>query len=361
MKFPKKTTKLLLLVLVFFCSKNYGQDLLKVAVVGLSHDHANVIMNEWKQKKVIILGIAEADKNLIRRYQKDYGLPDSLFFGDVKTMLDHIKPDAVLAYNPISEHLSVAEVCLPMKIPLMVEKPLAINTDQARRMAKLATENKTLLLTNYETTWYGSNQTLKDKVSMEGFGKIKKMIAKDGHEGPREIGCSKEFLAWLTDPEKNGGGALMDFGCYGANLMTWLQDGARPLAVTAVTRKMKPEVYTKVEDDATIILEYKDAIGIIEASWDWPYSIKGLQVYGSERSYNAINGTTLIQNDNPIKSQNINLTEYYYKDHLSYLRAVLDGKIKPENDLSSLSNNLIVVEILEAAKKSAKEGRRIQF
>ena len=124
---------------------------------------------------------------------------------------------------------------------------------------------------------------------------------------------------------------------------------------------MKPGLYPNVEDDATIILEYKDAVGIIEASWNWPYSIKGLQVYGSERSYNAINGTTLIENNSPVEYHNIGLTEDYYKDHLSYLKAVLNGGIDPQNDLSSLSNNLIVVEILEAAKKSAKEGRRIQF
>src|SRR5688572_7644222 len=146
MKYPR-IPKLLLPILVFLCFKNYGQELLKVAVVGLSHDHAHVIMNEGKQKKVTILGIAETDKNLIRRYQKEYSLPDSLFFNDVRSMLDRIRPDAVLAYNPISEHLSVAEVCLPMKIPLMVEKPLAINTEQAQRMAKLSTENKTPLLT----------------------------------------------------------------------------------------------------------------------------------------------------------------------------------------------------------------------
>ena len=159
-------------------------------------------MNEYKQKKVHILGIVEKDKNLIRRYQKEYNLPDAVFFNDLKTMLENIRPDAVLAYNPISEHLEVAEACLPLKIPVMVEKPLAINMDQARRMAKLANENNTPLLTNYETTWYGSNQTIKDKLSSGEFGEIKKMIAKDGHQDPREIGCSEEFLAWLTDPKK---------------------------------------------------------------------------------------------------------------------------------------------------------------
>lgn len=357
-----KTRALLLLVALFFCHfKSHSQELLNVAVAGLSHDHAHVIMNEYRQEKVNIIGIAETDQNLIDRYKKAYNLPDSLFFDNPKTMLKNIKPDAVLAYNPTSEHLTVAEICLPMKIPLMVEKPLAINTKRAQEMAKLARENNTPLLTNYETTWYASNQTIKDIVESEDFGEIKKMIAKDGHEGPKEIGCSPEFLSWLTDPEKNGGGALMDFGCYGANLMTWLQEGKRPIAVTAILRNFKPELYPKVEDDATIILEYENSIGIIEASWNWSYSIKDFQVYGSDKSYHAVNGKTLIKKKTHTDSEQIKLTENYYQDHLTYLKAVLAGKIKAENDLSSLSNNLIVVEILEAAKKSAKEGRRIKL
>lgn len=46
----------------------------------------------------------------------------------------------------------------------------------------------------------------------------------DGHQGPVEIKCSEEFLRWLTDPVLNGGGAVTDFGCYGANLATWFFD-----------------------------------------------------------------------------------------------------------------------------------------
>src|SRR5690606_13650926 len=145
-------------------------------------------------------------------------LPDALFYVTVDEMLQNTQPGVVLAYNPISEHIYVAERCLPRKIPLMVEKPLAINNKQARPSAALSRENNTPVFTNYETTWYGSNQMLKQQAERKGFGAVKRMIAKDGHQGPKEIGCSKDFLNWLTDPEKNGAGALMDFGCYGANL-----------------------------------------------------------------------------------------------------------------------------------------------
>lgn len=345
----------------FFTTQIFSQDLLNVTVVGLSHDHAHVIMNEYKQHKVNIIGISESDQNLIDRYKKSYNIPDSLFYTSVEAMLTNVKPDAVLAYNPISEHIDVARICLPMELPLMVEKPLAMNLSQAKEMAVLSREYNTPLLTNYETTWYASNQTLKDKVSQNDFGIIKKMIARDGHEGPKEIGCSKEFLNWLTDPDKNGGGAIVDFGCYGANLMTWLQNGKKPIAVTAVTRNFKPTIYPDVDDDATILLEYENAIGIIQASWDWSYSLKDLQIFGSNSSYEAINGNTLMKNESHTEKIEILLKTNLYKDHLTYLKAILNGQIISTNDLSSLENNLIVVEILDAAKKSAKTGEKIKL
>jgi predicted dehydrogenase len=184
------------------------------------------------------------------------------------------------------------------------------------------------------------------------------MTVHDGHNGPKEIGCSPDFLNWLTDPVKNGGGALMDFGCYGANLMVWLMNGKAPLAVTAVTHHLKPLIYPNVEDDATILLEYPDATGIIEASWDWPFSIKDLEVFGTKGYLHALNGNTLQKRDKDIY-ENVPLKPATYTNNIQYLSDVLSGKLDPGHDLSSLENNLIVVHILESALKSAREGTRI--
>ena len=137
----------------------------------------------------------------------------------------------------------------------MVEKPLAVSLDHARRMAALAREHGIHLLTNYETTWYGSNRRVYEMVHEEGaLGPIRKMVVHDGHAGPVKIGVNEEFLEWLIDPDFNGAGALTDFGCYGADLMTWLMKGQRPLTVTAVTQHLQPDLYPKVDDEATIIL-----------------------------------------------------------------------------------------------------------
>ena len=347
---------LIVLIVALDC---HAQKILHVAVAGLAHDHVHGILNQYKKGEVTIAGIAEEDQQLVNRYKKAYQLPDSLFYTDLHSLLAHVKPDAVLAYTPISDHIRVVEICAPKGISVMVEKPLATTVKDAQRMSELAKQFHIQVLTNYETTWYNSNQQLYEMVHSDHvIGTIRKMTVHDGHNGPKEIGCSPDFLNWLTDPVKNGGGALMDFGCYGANLMVWLMNGKAPVSVTAVTRHLKPAIYPKVDDDATILLEYPDATGIIEASWDWPYGIKDLEVFGTQGYLHALNGNTLQQR---LKEsyEMVPLKPAAYTDNIKYLAAVLSGKLDPGHDLSSLENNLIVVRILESATQSARDGKKI--
>jgi predicted dehydrogenase len=351
---------LMLIFTLCFTKTSNGQKILRVGVAGLTHDHVHNIMHQFRRGEVIITGIAESDPQLIARYKKSYQLPDSLFYNDLPTLIAHTHPDAVLAYNAISEHLGVVETCAPKGIAVMVEKPLATTVKDADRIAALATRYHIRVLVNYETTWYDTNQQIFEMVNKNAIGAPRKMIVHDGHEGPKEIGCSPDFLNWLTDPVKNGGGAIRDFGCYGANLMTWLMHGKAPVAVTAITHHIKPSIYPKVDDDATILLEYPDATGIIEASWNWPYSIKDWEVFGTTGYLHALNNRQLLER---VKNtyDSVAVHPALYRDNIPYLADVLAGKTDPGNDLSSLANNLIVVQILEAASTSAKEGRRIEL
>jgi predicted dehydrogenase len=336
-----------------------GQKVLRVGVAGLTHDHVHNIMHQFKTGQVIIAGIAESDPQLIARYKKTYQLPDTLFYSSLSDLIDHTHPDAVLAYNAISEHLGVVETCAPRGISVMVEKPLATTVHDADRIAALAKQYHIQVLTNYETTWYNTNQQIFEMVNgQHAIGDVRKMIVHDGHQGPKEIGCSPDFLNWLTDPVKNGGGALRDFGCYGANLMTWLMHGQAPIAVVAVTHRIKPDLYPKVDDDATILLEYPTATGIIEASWNWPFGIKDWEVFGVTGYLHALNDKVLEERMKQ-SYDSIPVHPAAYHDNISYLADVLSGKTDPADDLSSLPNNLIVVRILEAASRSAREGKRI--
>src|SRR5688572_19627642 len=131
-------------------------------------------------------------------------------------------------------------------------------------MEVLAKKYNIHLLTNYESSWYQSNKKVNEMLQNGTFGGLRKVVGYEGYRGPKRIGINKEFLDWLTDPVQNGGGALMDFGCYGANLVTWLQHGKRPTSVTAVTHQLQSENNPKVDDEATIILNYDTAQAIIQ-------------------------------------------------------------------------------------------------
>ena len=334
---------------------------LKLGIAGLSHDHVHNILNDYKAGKVIIVGIAEADKQLRARYQAQYSLPDSLFFDDLKKMATIKKPDAVLGFNPVAKHIDVVEICAPLGISVMVEKPLAATLAQARRIEFLALKYYVKVLTNYETTWYPSYQHVYDVTDKDSIGQVRKIVVHDGHEGPKEIGCSKEFVSWLTDPELNGGGALIDFGCYGADLMTWLMKGQKPIAVTAVARHFKLQTYPKVEDDVNIIIEYPTATGVIEASWNWPYSVKDLEVFGDEGYLHALDNTNIVSRIG--KTPKVNKVAPPLNtpsDHpISYLQVVLQNRLMGLTDRSSLKYNMIVMQILDASKRSIAEGKRI--
>lgn len=335
---------------------------LKVALAGLSHDHVYLLMQHYKKGEVKIIGIAESDPVLIEKFKKNYQLADSLFYKDLPSLLTHGKPEVVMAFGPNSEHLSVVEACAPAHVDVMVEKPLATTVEDAEQIVTLAGKHQIKVLTDYETSWYASNQTLYQQVKSNEIGEIRKMVAHDGHQGPKEIGCSPQFLSWLTDPAMNGAGALFDFGCYGANLMTWLMNGKMPTAVYATSKQIKPDIYPKVDDDATIVLDYPEATGIIEASWNWPYNIKDLEVFGKDGYLQAVDPNTLRsrkEKDVDFKIAKLGGPKVPYQNYVSYVTAVLRGQLNPGNDLSSLQNNLIVVKILSAARKSAKEGKKI--
>jgi len=197
-------------------------------------------------------------------------------------------------------------------------------------------------------------------------GKIRRVVVHDGHQGPKEIGCSKEFLNWLTDPVKNGGGSIVDFGCYGANLMTYLTKGEEPVSVTAVTRQFKPAVYPKVDDDATIIVSYKESLCIIQASWNWPFSRKDMEIYGENGYIIAENNRDMrLRNRETDKEQIKQITSkdiVVYEDPFTYFTDVIRGNISMTGyDQYSPENNVMVVRILDAARESAKTGKTIGF
>jgi predicted dehydrogenase len=337
-------------------------DPVRVGVAGLVHGHVGWILGREAKGDVVMVGIAEADRELARKYSERFGFSMDLVYPTLAEMLERTQPEAVTAFNAISDHRAVVEECARRGVHVMVEKPLAFWMEDARAMRSAAERGGIHLLTNYETTWYGTVHEVRRRVDAGEIGEVRKIVVRSGHSGPMEIGVGPEFLGWLIDPAKNGGGALIDFGCYGADLAVWLMGGERPLAVAALSQQFKPQIYPQVDDETTILVEYPAAQVIIQASWNWPFSRKDMAVYGTAGYLKQDDRRRMrvrLAGEEAERPLEIDAPAAPYDDPFAYLAAVVRGEVEATGSLSSLDVNMVVVEILDAARESARTGRRV--
>lgn len=337
---------------------------LRVAIIGLVHGHvAGFLGPALKRSDIQIVGIAEPDQQLAHRYANEFKLDSQLLYGDMEQMLTTVQAQAVLVYTDTRDHRRVVEAAARHHIPVMMEKPLAVSVEDALAIQRAADAAHIPVLVNYETTWYPSNTAVYQLVRDGALGEVRKVVVHDGHKGPKEIGVPPEFFSWLTDPARNGAGALFDFGCYGADLMTWLMKGAIPTTVTAVTQQLKPQTYPYVDDEATVILTYAKAQAILQASWNWPFDRKDMEVYGETGEAITVRRDDLRvrrSGDDQERQQSAPALTPPYNDPISYLIAVVSGEINPAG-LSALDTNVTVIRILDAARESARTGRTIRL
>jgi predicted dehydrogenase len=338
---------------------------IRVAIVGLEHGHVAGFLKQFpNQHDVQLVGIVDADTTLSHRYAQQFHLDSSLFYTELDSMIAARHPQALLVYTSVGKHRAVIEAAAQRGLSVMVEKPLTMSLEDALAIRQAATQHHIQVLVNYETTWYASNRAAYDEAAKGALGDLRRIVVHDGHEGPKEIGVPPEFLKWLQDPAQNGDGALYDFGCYGADLVTWLIHGESPLSVTAVTQTDKPQIYPRVADEATVILRYPKAQAVLMASWNWPFSRKDMEVYGAT-GYAITVGPDQLRVRTKGQARESETTAPPLMPptdgSLHYLAAVLNGTLKPSGDLTSLDTNVVVMQILDAARQSAREGRTIKL
>jgi glucose-fructose oxidoreductase len=341
-----------------------GQAPMRVAIAGLAHGHVFGFFENYLHSPLIqIVGIEEPDHTFALRVAERYKIDTRLLYTNLDEMLEKTHPQAVLTYTDTYDHRAVVETCARHHVDVMMEKPLAVSLADARAMERAARAGHIEVMVNYETTWYRSNREAYQMLHSGAIGEMRKFVARDGHSGPKEIGVGPEFLSWLTDPKLNGAGALFDFGCYGADLVTWMLDNAQPLTVTAVTQHIKPEIYPRVDDETTIVVTYPNAQAIIQASWNWPFDVKDIQVYG-KTGYVKTEQRDRVEvrraGEHQAQEETAPAIPSPDDDEIAYLRAVvLDGR-KPEGP-TSLETNVIVMKILDAARESAESGKTIRL
>jgi predicted dehydrogenase len=329
----------------------------KIAVIGLVHSHVWGHLGKMiGGKPAQLVGIAETNAELIAEAKKA-GASDKLFYADYAKMLDEVKPDIVWAFVPNNKHLEIVRACAPRKIHVMFEKPLASTYKDALVIRQLAQKHGIYVLTNYQMAWWAANYTAKAQVDAGALGKVWRLRGVVGHGGPGSQGArNKYFFEWLTDPVGNGAGSLMDFGCYNALWSLWYL--GRPETVYAQVNHLRPETFPKVEDNSTMVLHYKNGVGIYEGSWDLPRSFQDLEIFGLAASLYMTNGRVELRKGRESQQVTVDTLPPERAEPIAYMIDCIRNKRAPEG-LVGLDLNVGVNEIIEAAKMSVKSGKAV--
>jgi glucose-fructose oxidoreductase len=344
-----------------------AQEPVPVAVVGLEHGHAAGLFRTLSGVKGLkLIAVVEKDKTLQQEYTQKQHVDTSLYVDSLDAMLAKGKPKALLIYTGPTHHLEVTEWAAKHGIDVMMEKPFATTLADSIAMRDLGRKYHIKVLINYETSWYSSNAAVLKDVEAGKLGEVHKVVVHDGHEGPIEIHVQPEFEKWLTDPQGNGAGAMFDFGCYGADLMTVMMHGEAPVSVTAVAQTNKPKVYPKVDDDATIIIRYPHTQAVLMPGWDWSFARKDMEVYGDKGLEVAVDPSMVTSRfaskEKPVTAEAEKLP-LAYTNSLQYLAAIETGQItsRPNGvpDLTDPDTNIVAMQILDAAKRSNETHRTV--
>ena len=236
---------------------------LRIGILGLHHDHV------WRNLAAVATGelgqlvaVAEPSPRLRERLGREHAgvAVDPTY----DALLERSDLDAVLIFTDNRAAAELGVRALGRGLPVLIEKPMAADLAGAEALLDAARASGLPLMVNWPTAW---RSALRHGLSLARAGRVGEPVQlshRGGHAGPREFGCSPEFSAWLYDPARNGGGALVDYCGYGAVLSRVLL--GRPRAVTAVTARLrKPDL--PAEDTAVVVLRYARAVALLEASW----------------------------------------------------------------------------------------------
>jgi predicted dehydrogenase len=340
----------------------------KIAVAGMRHGHVRLNLGAMlKGEPVKTVGVAEAvaeQRDWARNSapagytygkKEPYVAGESLIFTDWRKMIDQTRPDIVWAFTPANEHVDVVRYCAQRGIHVMVEKPLAASYAQAREIRTLARKHNILVMANYGSTWSAGQYAVKAAVDAGEIGPVWRLRALTGNAGigdPR-----KSAYGWMAGPEK-GGGAMVDFGCYSVLWSLWLK--GRPESVYATMNHLKSDLYPKVDDNATLILNYKDGVAILQAAWNMPPAPRGgNEIHGRKGS---IVGTTIRKAGGQAAGDPIKVDPLPPERAapLDYIVNRIRAK-QPLDGPSALDLNAAVNEVLDAARISAKTGRSVKL
>jgi predicted dehydrogenase len=283
---------------------------------------------------------------------------------DWRKLLDQ-KPDMVLVYCENVYHHEVARAALERGIHVVMEKPMAMTLAQALDIERAAAVGGAHVIINWPSTWNPAFRLAKELVDRGEVGKVFKLTYRNqASTGPFGYGQG------LTDEEKGrewwhksaaGGGAFLDYCCYGACMASWFMNKS-PVSAYGLKANFASG-FGDAEDYGAVLARYDDAVAILEGSWTTVASgiPSGPIVYGLEGTLVSGWGNTVAvykdrYSDEPARRYEVKPLP---ADRDTLAKEVIGhfDQGRPLHPTLTMKVNMDAMKVLDAALRSAASGR----
>jgi len=252
----------------------------RVAIVGVGQMHITTIAKSFSDRPdVEWIGLSDLplpfETLACKPSSKKYLVPQLMRENNISKFYENwqdlvsLKPDILLVATENARHREVVCTALSMGIHVLIEKPFAADAGDAHAMVEAAEKSGATLFINWPTGWDTNIRTALELVKAGKIGRPIKFHYRNMESlGPFSYGQNltdeEKAAEWWYHPEL-GGGALLDYICYGCNLSR-LFLGRRALSAQALAKNLVSP-FAPVEDHTAAILDFGDAMAVLEGTW----------------------------------------------------------------------------------------------
>lgn len=335
-------------------------DKIRIAIIGVGAVAQIVHIPSWKKMDdVELVAVYDVNKTKAKWIAEKYKIPQ--VFDKLDDLLKSDEIDAVDVCTPTQSHMPLAIAALSSSKHVLVEKPLARNYSESKKMVEAARKNERQLMVAMNVRFRPDAMILQSFMRGGELGEI--FYTKAGWLRRKEKMINK---SWLLDKEVAGGGVFMDLG-------TQMLDVGLLLMGNVPAESVKATTYTKmtrleVEDSAAAFVQLTNGATLtVEVSWtllserDFFYTnlfgVRGGALLNPLRIHKELHGNLVNVTPDKVYSQR-NLYQKSYQNELHHFVNSLKNGV----DVSCSGEEILGrMRIVDAVYESAKSGREIRL
>ncbi|MHA1267708.1 MAG: Gfo/Idh/MocA family protein [Candidatus Helarchaeota archaeon] len=238
--------------------------MIKIGVIGLGNMGMLHLMNCLKMEDVRVVAAADSSKRVLKKVDS---LGVKNLYSDYEILLNEESKnlDAVIISLPNFLHYDSIKLSLESGLNVFIEKPMAINIDECKKIVKLVEKSGRKLMPGHVMRYHDYIKKMKQEYDNGKIGSLEIVTMESIQNGPLSHGrIPKPISEWWFDPKKSGGGALLDLGYHLIDLFNYFTGDSR-----AIFCQLGHKYNLPVEDGATVILNSKEKSirGVINVGW----------------------------------------------------------------------------------------------